>query len=70
MSGRIGELLLILLLILLFFGAGKLPSVMKEFGKGIRMLRDGLKHGDDDVNDGGGVDDSGGNKKKKGIERE
>ncbi len=37
------ELLLVLVIVLVFFGAGKLPSVMKDVGKGIRSLRDGLK---------------------------
>ncbi len=51
MSGRIGELLLILLLVLILFGAGKLPSVMNELGKGIRVFRDALnRKGDDDDN--------------------
>lgn len=37
------ELLLVLVIVLVFFGAGRLPSVMKDIGKGIRSLRDGLK---------------------------
>ena len=37
------ELLLVLVIVLVFFGAGKLPSFMKDVGKGIRSLRDGLK---------------------------
>ncbi len=42
MSGRIGELLLILLIILLLFGAGRLPKVMADVGRSIRSLRAGL----------------------------
>ena len=34
------ELGLILVLVLVLFGAGRLPSVFGEIGKGIKMLRD------------------------------
>jgi sec-independent protein translocase protein TatA len=40
------HLLLILIVIFVIFGAGKLPRVMGDVGKGIRSLREGLK-GDD-----------------------
>lgn len=41
------HLLLIVIVVFIFFGAGRLPSVMGDVGKGIRSLRDGLK-GDGD----------------------
>jgi sec-independent protein translocase protein TatA len=37
------EILLILLAILILFGAGKLPNVMSQIGKGIKGLRKELK---------------------------
>lgn len=37
------QLLLILVIVFIFFGAGKLPRVMGDVGKGVRSLRDGLK---------------------------
>jgi sec-independent protein translocase protein TatA len=37
------KLLIILIIVLLIFGAGKLPQVMGELGKGIRSLKEGLK---------------------------
>lgn len=40
------HLLLILIVVFVVFGAGKLPKVMGDVGKGIRNLREGLK-GDD-----------------------
>ncbi len=43
MSVGIWQLALILIIVFVFFGAGKLPSVMGDVGKGIRNLRDGLK---------------------------
>jgi sec-independent protein translocase protein TatA len=46
MYGRIGELVLILVLFFLLFGAGKLPGIMKDIGRSIKMLRSGL-HGDE-----------------------
>jgi sec-independent protein translocase protein TatA len=42
------HLLLILIVVFVFFGAGRLPSVMGDIGKGVRSLRDGLK-GDGDA---------------------
>ncbi len=44
MGGRVGELLLILLIILLLFGANRLPSLMKDIGKGIKALRDAVNN--------------------------
>ncbi len=38
---------LVLLAVLLLFGAGKLPSVMGDVAKGIRTFKTGLKDEDD-----------------------
>jgi len=46
MSIGIWQLVLILVIILLIFGAGKLPKVMKDVGKGIKNFKDGLKEED------------------------
>ena len=43
MSVGIWELILVLIIILLVFGAGKLPNVMKDLGKGIKSFKEGLK---------------------------
>ena len=43
------QLLVILLIILLLFGAGKLPQVMSELGKGLKAFKSTLK--DDDKKD-------------------
>ena len=37
------HLLLILIIVFVVFGAGRLPKVMGDVGKGIRNLREGLK---------------------------
>lgn len=37
------HLLLVLLIVFIVFGAGKLPKVMGDIGKGVRAMRDGLK---------------------------
>jgi sec-independent protein translocase protein TatA len=42
------HMLLVLLVVVILFGAGKLPKVMGDIGKGIRNLRDEL--GGDDKN--------------------
>ena len=49
MSIGMGELLLILVIVFVLFGAGKLPQVMGDIGKGIRGLKKGLKE-DDAIN--------------------
>ncbi len=43
MSIGVGELLLILVIVFVLFGAGKLPQVMQDIGKGVRGLKKGLK---------------------------
>lgn len=43
MSIGIWQLVLILVIVFVIFGAGKLPRVMGDVGKGVRSLRDGLK---------------------------
>jgi sec-independent protein translocase protein TatA len=43
MSLGIGELLLILVIVFVLFGAGKLPQVMQDIGKGIKGLKKGLR---------------------------
>lgn len=37
------QILLVLLIILVLFGAGKLPQVMTDLGKGLKNLKDELK---------------------------
>ncbi|MDB1135108.1 twin-arginine translocase TatA/TatE family subunit [Candidatus Anaplasma sp. TIGMIC] len=39
------QVFLILVIILVLFGAGKLPQVMGDLGKGLRNLRGELKDG-------------------------
>ncbi len=45
-----GHILLLLVVVLVLFGAGKLPNVMGDLGKGLRNFKDGLK-GEDDKGD-------------------
>ena len=42
------ELLIILVLVLIVFGAGKLPQVGKSLGEGLRNFKDGMKDGNGD----------------------
>lgn len=39
----ISQLLVVLLIILVLFGAGRLPQVMADLGKGVKALRSSLK---------------------------
>jgi sec-independent protein translocase protein TatA len=43
------QLILILCIVLVFFGAGKLPSVMGDLGKGMRNFRRGLNAEDENA---------------------
>lgn len=46
------ELIIILVLVLIIFGAGKLPQVGKSLGEGLRNFKDGMKDGAGDKKDG------------------
>ena len=52
MLGRVGipELIIILMIIILIFGANRLPEIGRGIGKGIRNFKDATKDGqrDDD----------------------
>jgi sec-independent protein translocase protein TatA len=47
MLGRIGipELIIILMIIILIFGASRLPEIGRGIGKGIRNFKDATKDG-------------------------
>lgn len=53
MSVGFGQLLVILLIILVLFGAGKLPQVMSDLGKGLKAFKDGMdnRNSDDEFRD-------------------
>lgn len=40
------QIVVILLLVLIIFGAGKLPRVMGDIGKGVRSMKEGMKEDD------------------------
>ena len=39
----IPELIIVLVIVLVLFGAGRIPGVMKDLGKGVSSFKDGLK---------------------------
>jgi sec-independent protein translocase protein TatA len=45
MSIGIWQIVLILVIVLLLFGAGKLPRIMGDFAKGIKSFKQGMKDG-------------------------
>ena len=45
------ELIIVLLIIMFVFGAGKLPEVGRDLGRGIRELRDAFKENADGGNE-------------------
>ena len=48
-----GELLIIMLFVLIFFGAKKIPEIAKGMGKGIREFKDATKEIKDEIKDAG-----------------
>lgn len=46
MGLSISHLIVILLIIFVIFGAGKLPQVMSDLGKGLKAFKDGMKQDD------------------------
>jgi len=51
MSLGIWQILLIVLLVLLLFGAGKLPAVMGDLAKGVKNFKKGLDDDGDKTTD-------------------
>ncbi|MFH1103518.1 MAG: twin-arginine translocase TatA/TatE family subunit [Actinomycetota bacterium] len=47
----VGEIILILAVLLLLFGAKKLPELARSIGKSARALKDGMKEGMEDEDD-------------------
>ena len=47
MGLSLSHILLVLIAVLLVFGAGRLPSVMKDLAKGLKAFKEGLKEGDE-----------------------
>ena len=48
--GMMRELLIVLVIVLIVFGAGRLPHVLGDVGKGVRAFKKGLE-GDDEGDD-------------------
>ncbi|MFK5926205.1 MAG: twin-arginine translocase TatA/TatE family subunit [Desulfuromusa sp.] len=46
------ELLIILVLVMIIFGAGKIPQVGGALGKGLRNFKKGVKDADEDIEEG------------------
>ena len=58
------ELIIILVLVMIIFGAGKLPSVGGALGKSLRNFKEGVKEGEEEKSgdDPDKIDDNGQNK--------
>ncbi len=61
--GKFGlvEILLIVLVVLLLFGARRIPELMKGMGRGVKEFKEGLK--DEDKSEATHVQDKGGSSK-------
>ena len=47
MGMSFSHLIVVLLIILVLFGAGKLPQVMADLGKGMKAFKDGMNSNED-----------------------
>ena len=47
MSIGFWQIALIALVVLVLFGAGRIPRLMGDMAKGVRAFKDGMKDGDD-----------------------
>ena len=47
MGMSLSHLLILGIIVLVIFGAGKLPQVMGDLAKGVKAFKDGLKDGED-----------------------
>lgn len=45
-----GEILLLALVVLLFFGAKRIPELMKSLGKGVKSFKQGINEIDEQIN--------------------
>lgn len=66
--GQVGiwQILLIVLAVVLLFGAGKIPRLMRDMGQGINAFKSGLKESKSD--DAEGEDEDGEVEKPKALE--
>jgi sec-independent protein translocase protein TatA len=46
MGMSFGHMALLLVIVLVIFGAGKLPQMMGDLAKGVKAFKDGMKDGD------------------------
>ena len=60
MLGSLGptELIIILIIVILLFGVGRIGKIAGELGGGIRAFRDGLKGNDEEENNEGRPDET------------
>ena len=45
-----GEIILIVLVFLLLFGAKRIPDLMKSMGKGVKSFKEGMKEVEKEIN--------------------
>tara|TARA_B100001013_G_C24240779_1_gene297030 strand:+ start:333 stop:524 length:192 start_codon:yes stop_codon:yes gene_type:complete len=51
MTPSIWQLLIVLVIVLLLFGRGKIPQLMGDMAKGIKSFKKGMSSNDEDKND-------------------
>jgi sec-independent protein translocase protein TatA len=42
-----GEWIIVLVIVVIFFGVGKLPAVLGQMGKGVKAFKNGMNENDD-----------------------
>ncbi len=46
MGMSMGHLILLLVIVLVIFGAGKIPQIMGDVAKGLKAFKEGMREGD------------------------
>ena len=62
------ELIIILVIVIILFGVGRISKIAGEMGSGIRAFKDGLSSDDEDSEKNGNGDESESNSDKKKTE--
>jgi len=44
-----GEWIIVLVIVVIFFGVGKLPAVLGQMGKGVKAFKNGMNEDDNDT---------------------
>ena len=62
------EYIIVLVVVMIFFGAGKLPQVLGQMGRGVKAFKDGMNEKDAELLSQNTIESVEGNVERKGAE--